>query len=567
MRDVKVDIQTGSTMRPLRRMLLLGMLIVIAHEAWAQTAVSQQQQHMDQQPDPLKTDASRFSELGADPENRFSLISLKHITNDQRQFWSSPKELRKPAAWKTLLPFAGLTAALIAGDHWMAKQVPLSQVQRSREISNYAMFSLVGAAAGSYALGQFAGNDRLRETGFLSGEAALNSTLIVFALKETTRRQRPDEGSGNGSFWQGGSSFPSEHSALAWSVASIVAHEYPGPLTKILAYTLASTVTLTRVTDKQHFPSDVFVGSALGWYLARQIYRAHHDPERGGASWEKPRQDTEDPQPRPHPRPPGNGGQPNRDAGGPAPDCEPAVTGSPYIPVDSWVYPAVLRLYSLGFVDMVYLGMRPWTRASVDHMLEEAGTRIEDADAGAATHEAQGIYEALTHELRSDAEGLCLAHHGNARMESVYSVERAISGTPLMDGYHLGSTIINDYGRSYQTGFNDYSGASGYAIAGRFLLYVRGEFQGPPSGTGYSTALSNYLTLMDGDTNYLNTNVPIPLDRQATIPAGPIAAVTQGRLIEAYASVHLLNHEISFGKQDDWLGPGLGGGMAYSNCS
>jgi len=29
--------------------------------------------------------------------------------------------------------------------------------------------------------------------------------------------------------------------------------------------------------------------------------------------------------------------------------------------------------------------------------------------------------------------------------------------------------------------------------------------------------------------------------------------------------MHLLNHEISLGKQDDWLGPGLGGGMAYSN--
>ena len=40
---------------------------------------------------------------------------------------------------------------------------------------------------------------------------------------------------------------------------------------------------------------------------------------------------------------------------------------------------------------------------------------------------------------------------------------------------------------------------------------------------------------------------------------------TDGRVMEAYVSAHFLNHEISFGKQDDWLGPGLGGGMAYSN--
>ena len=55
----------------------------------------------------------------------------------------------------------------------------------------------------------------------------------------------------------------------------------------------------------------------------------------------------------------------------------------------------MLRLYSLGFVDNVFLGMRPWTRASVSHMLEQAGARIDDADEGPATDEAQGIYESL----------------------------------------------------------------------------------------------------------------------------------------------------------------------------
>jgi hypothetical protein len=46
---------------------------------------------------------------------------------------------------------------------------------------------------------------------------------------------------------------------------------------------------------------------------------------------------------------------------------------------------------------------------------------------------------------------------------------------------------------------------------------------------------------------------------------GPIASTTQGRFIEAYASAQLFHHVISIGKQDDWLGPGLGSGMAYSN--
>ena len=249
----------------------------------------------------------------------------------------------------------------------------------------------------------------------------------------------------------------------------------------------------------------------------------------------------------------------------PAPVCQPSKLDSPFIPVDSWVYPAVLRLYSLGFIDTVYAGMRPWTRSSTDHMLEEAGARIEDADEGPATDEAQDIYEALIEELHNDVQGPCGVHQGGSRIESIYSVARAITGTPLNDSYHLGSTIINDYGRPYANGFDNYSGASGYASAGRFLLYVRGEFQGAPSASGYSTALYQELATLDGDVNYLNTKIPIPLDRQATIPAGPIATTTDGRILEAYVSAHLFNHEVSFGKQDDWLGPGLGSGMAYSN--
>jgi hypothetical protein len=246
--------------------------------------------------------------------------------------------------------------------------------------------------------------------------------------------------------------------------------------------------------------------------------------------------------------------------------CKSDAAGSPYIPVDSWVYPAVLRLYSLGFVDTVYLGMRPWTRSSVSNMLEEVGSRIEDYDSGPATDEAEKIYGALSRELHYDAQNQCLAPEDKVRVESVYTVARGISGTPLRDSYHLGSTIINDYGRPYQNGFNNYSGVSGYASAGRFLIHVRGEFHEAPSAAGYSNALAQ--TLANQDVGYYpvanNPATGSPYI-QTTIPQGPIAAINDGRFIEAYASYRLLNHEISFGKQDDWLGPGVGGGMAYSN--
>ena len=50
--------------------------------------------------------------------------------------------------------------------------------------------------------------------------------------------------------------------------------------------------------------------------------------------------------------------------------------GSAYIPVDSWVYPAVMRLYSLGYVDSVFIGIRPWTRRSLLHILDHSADSV-----------------------------------------------------------------------------------------------------------------------------------------------------------------------------------------------
>ena len=258
-------------------------------------------------------------------------------------------------------------------------------------------------------------------------------------------------------------------------------------------------------------------------------------------------------------------------------DCADVTRGSPYIPVDSWVYPAILRLYSLGYIDTVYLDMRPWTRTSVSNMLDETEQRLEDAESDEVSdvNEAEHLYDALKRKLRDDVDGSCKEPKGTAHLESVYSVMRGISGTPLRDSYHLGATIINDYGRPYAGGVNNYTGASGYASAGRFVLYARAEFNGAPSAPGYSPALVEQLAAEDGTSYYFNpicwlnpsspSCVPMPNSLQTTIPVGPVVARTNMHLMEAYVSAQYFHHVISFGKQDDWEGPGVGGAFAYSN--
>jgi hypothetical protein len=141
---------------------------------------------------------------GEDPENQLSVPFAKHLMKDQENFWSAPHYLRiKDFEW--IGPLAGLTAALVASDSWISKQIPTNYVQRSKTASNFAAYSLVGLSAGSFLWGWVRSNDHLSEAGLLSGEAALNSIATSYFLKETFRRERPSEGSEHGSFFQGGS--------------------------------------------------------------------------------------------------------------------------------------------------------------------------------------------------------------------------------------------------------------------------------------------------------------------------------------------------------------------------
>jgi Capsule assembly protein Wzi len=222
--------------------------------------------------------------------------------------------------------------------------------------------------------------------------------------------------------------------------------------------------------------------------------------------------------------------------------------------MDSWIYPALQRLQALGYLETAFLGLRPWTRLTIMHMLQGSSDAIRTGK-GAANEEAKEIFVAVAREVfRDDSE-----YNSRAELDTVYTRLEGIAHTPLRDSYHLGQTIDNDYGRPYEAGVNNVNGVSGRAESGRFSLYVRGEYQRAPSAPGYNTALFTYLS-SQVDLIPVASN-PV----QDTIPLGPIPATNDFRLLEAYGSYHLLGHEVSFGKKDHWLGPGVGGGFAWSN--
>ena len=142
--------------------------------------------------------------FGEDPDNRLMVPFVKHLASDQRTFWTAPTHFRiNDLKW--IAPFTGFTASLMASDSWTSKQIPLGRIETSKRISNYGLYSLIAAGGGAFVLGHVTGDDHMSEAGFLSGEAAMNSTAITYLLKSATQRPRPYQTNGTGTFFQGGS--------------------------------------------------------------------------------------------------------------------------------------------------------------------------------------------------------------------------------------------------------------------------------------------------------------------------------------------------------------------------
>jgi hypothetical protein len=207
-----------------------------------------------------------------------------NILDDQRAIWTSPFHLHQRDS-KWLAPLGLSTVALIATDRRTSGELVdhgdnLNRLRISRHVSQLgSMYATAGLAGALYLTGRATHNNHLRETGLLSAEALIDSGILVTALKAVSQRQRPPADHSSGEFFDGGKSFPSGHASSAWSIATIIAQEYGHrrPLVQIGAYGLASAVSLSRYTGRNHFLSDVLIGSAIGYANGRYVYHKHHD--------------------------------------------------------------------------------------------------------------------------------------------------------------------------------------------------------------------------------------------------------------------------------------------------
>jgi len=222
---------------------------------------------------PLISDAPSPDSPASEQNARPSV--LHRALQDQKEIYAAPFH-RRNLKWDLL--FVVATGGLMAGDRHISGSLSPNHVGASQDISNIGLYSMTASVAGLWLSSLKTQDAHANETGILAAEAFGNTAAVVGLMQITAGRERPTEGNGNGRFWQNnafGSSFPSAHSSFTWTMASVVAHEYPKRWVRWLVYGTATTVSVTRVTGLKHFSSDVAVGGTVGYLIGLQIFDAH----------------------------------------------------------------------------------------------------------------------------------------------------------------------------------------------------------------------------------------------------------------------------------------------------
>jgi len=200
--------------------------------------------------------------------------------------------VKSPIAWKkkdafNLSVVVGMGAVLLAFD---PKISDWSQEQRSSKTDNVSRFvSPLGSGAffavfipSLYASGEIFHERSLRKTALLSLESWLTSGVIVYGLKWMTGRARPSTTEEAYFFHpfsarSGYHSFPSGHSSSAFAVATVIAEQSEEFVVDFIAYSLSTLAALSRIHDKKHWASDVFIGSVIGYCVGKKISALNRD--------------------------------------------------------------------------------------------------------------------------------------------------------------------------------------------------------------------------------------------------------------------------------------------------
>jgi len=203
--------------------------------------------------------------------------------------------------WLIAGTVVGITATLIFADedidewartlkekhNWINKTSPVV----TQFGGNAGVYTLIATGLISAAFK----NEKGVQTSLLATQAVITSGITGYIIKRITGRERPkaayiysqqDGGKWNGPFGRytqilpykrsdfAFDAFPSGHTATAFSIATVFATQYNDIKGfPFFCYTAATAVGISRLTEHEHWASDVFFGAVLGYLSGKQVVR------------------------------------------------------------------------------------------------------------------------------------------------------------------------------------------------------------------------------------------------------------------------------------------------------
>ena len=158
---------------------------------------------------------------------------------------------------------------------YRTQSAPFAATMRGVNEASIPVFALAAPVLGVLDLA----DDGRAGTGAQLIVSELSTLGLTFALKNTIRRTRPYGALPGVTKRSGGDpggidpfSFPSGHSAIAFSMATSVSLSVPRWYVVGPAMTWATATALARVWHGMHYPSDIVVGAALGSGVAIVVH-------------------------------------------------------------------------------------------------------------------------------------------------------------------------------------------------------------------------------------------------------------------------------------------------------
>jgi len=241
----------------MRRISRVGLVLLLAVLAGSQPALAQAPAAAEPNP---PTVASVFAELGRD---------FQHLASRDSAL---------------ILGIAGLASLSVKSeDDAITRRAfesqPLETALDQGELIGNGI-AQIGAAGAVYALGRAFHRPTAASLGADLLQAQIVNGLLTQSVKYAADRTRPDGGR---------HSFPSGHASATFATATVLQRHF-GWRVGVPAYAVAGYVAASRLSEGQHFTSDVIFGAGLGIVSGRAVTVVKHHagltvtpvPVRGG---------------------------------------------------------------------------------------------------------------------------------------------------------------------------------------------------------------------------------------------------------------------------------------------